>query len=273
MEPHGSRGGPLSVPTGNAPAQGAWRFWWRGWAIRRPSGLDPQAAAEALGRSVRGVGYLQRFEGEVFSGFVNPRLLFIEHRRGRWHADGAFNPVLLGRLRAPGPGEPEGTGCVLEGRYTFRASLKVAVMLGLLVAASLVAGPLAGTVSPRLPGGEPDREAAWLMAALALVASVALLATVRAAVGAARARIEAIESMLVAALPPPTQPTGANDPDGSAGERVPSPALASPAAAPADGSRFRPVPAAPGETDTRPASRAPEGARTRPLGGGTDDGR
>jgi len=203
VEPHGSRGGSLSAPAAGAPSQGAWRFWWRGWAVRRPSRLDPQAAAEALGRSVKGTGYLQRFEGEVFCGFVNPRLLFIEHRQGRWHADGAFNPVFLGRLREPVPEDPPGTASVLEGRYTFRASLKMAVMLGTLVAASLVASPLAGTVTPQLPGGEPDARAAWLMAGLALIALGLLLATVRAAVASGRARIAAIEAMIAQRLPPP----------------------------------------------------------------------
>lgn len=203
MEPHGPRRGPLSPAIATARGQSAWRFWWRGWAIRRPTGLDAQAAAAALGQSVRGSSFLQRFEGEVLCGFVNPRLLFIEHRQGRWHADGAFNPVFLGRLREPVPEDPPGTASVLEGRYTFRASLKMAVMLGALVAASLVAGPLAGTITPRLPGGEPDARAAWLMAGLALIALGLLLATVRAAVAAGRARIAAIEAMIAQRLPPP----------------------------------------------------------------------
>ena len=82
MEPNGSGGGPLSLAATHAPGGGAWRFWWRGWSTRRPTRLDPQGAAEALGQRVRGVGFLQRLDGEVYCGFVNPRLLFIEHRRG-----------------------------------------------------------------------------------------------------------------------------------------------------------------------------------------------
>jgi hypothetical protein len=202
VEPHGSGRGALNAPR-SSPGGSAWRFWWRGWATHRATTLDAPAAAQALGQSVRGSGYLQRLEGEVFCGFVNPRLLFIEHRLGRWHADGAFNPVFLGRLREPRPHDPPGTMSVLEGRYTFRASLKVAVMLGLLIAASLIAGPLAGTVTPRLPGAAPDRTAAWLMAGLALVALLLLLATLRAAIAAGRARVAAIEAMIAQRLPSP----------------------------------------------------------------------
>ena len=202
MEPHGPGRGALNAAA-QLPGRGAWRFWWRGWTTRHATTLDPPSAAQALGQSVRGSGYLQRLEGEVFCGFVNPRLLFIEHRLGRWHADGAFNPVLLGRLREPRPDDPPGTMSVLEGRYTFRASLKVAVMLGLLIAASLIAGPLVGTVTPRLPGAAPDRTAAWLMAGLALLALLLLLATLRAAIAAGRVRVAAIEAMIAHCLPAP----------------------------------------------------------------------
>ena len=61
------------------------------------------------------------------------------------------------------------------------------------------------------------------MAGLALLAGIALLATVRAAVRAGRGRVDAIEAMLQASLPLPAGDTGASEPAGQA--------LARPAAA------------------------------------------
>jgi hypothetical protein len=191
-------------PAGHGVARaGAWRFWLTGWKLAWPNLLPPDEAAQRLAAQVRASGFLQLPHDGAFVGFINPKLIYIEHRIPGWFGNSAFNPVFYGKLVAPAATDSPHAASVLSGRFTFRANLKVGVMLALLIGLTLVLGPLVGTIAPRLPGAAVSTPvAAGLMSALAALACALLLWVVRAAVEAARERVAAMQAMIAQTLPP-----------------------------------------------------------------------